>query len=330
MKLISQFTKIVPIILAMFVLQACSDDDDSVRIDDDQTIVEIAQDTDDLSILVSALAAADGDLVSVLNGDGPFTVFAPTNEAFVRFLSDNGFSDLDEVPTDVLSQVLLNHVVSGDVSSSDLTTLGSGYSTTNASGSGGNNLSLYFNTSTGVVLNGISNVTNADIEASNGVIHIVDEVIALPTIADFALANADLSNLVAAILLADTDESDPDYLGILSSPGTYTVFAPTNDAFVDLLDELDPSGETALGDLDPALVGAVLNYHVVAGANVTSSDLVSGTVNTIGGPIELDATNLTLTDENERISNIIPTLVDIQATNGVVHAIDAVILPPQE
>ncbi len=329
MKIISNLTKIIPILLMVFIFSSCSDDDDnSTPQPQELTIVETALATPSLSSLVAALQAADGNLVNVLNGSGPFTVLAPTNAAFTAFLSANGFASLEDVPTNVLSQILLNHVISGNVSSTDLAGLGSGYTTTNATGAGGNPMSIYFNTSSGVRFNGVSSVSTADVMASNGIVHIVDAVIGLPTVVTFALANPALTNLVAALQSADSQTPSPNLIGTLSGTGPFTVFAPTDAAFGNLLLELDPSGNTGLGDVPPATVQAVLLYHVV-GANVRSSDLTSGAVPTLGGNITLDASNLTLTDANNRVSNIIPSLVDIQASNGVVHAIDKVILPPQ-
>lgn len=322
MKIISKTFKILPLLLLVIGFQSCSSDDDN-NTPQQMDIVQTAVASPNLSILVSALQAADGNLVSVLQGQGPFTVLAPTNDAFSKFLADNGFTKLSDVPTDVLSQILLNHVISGNVSSSDLTTAKSGYSKTNATGPGGKNLSLYFDTSDGVKFNGVSKVINADIMASNGTIHVVDAVIGLPTIVDFAVANPALSNLVGALQAADSQTPSPNLVSTLSGTGPFTVFAPTNDAFASLLDELDVDG---LGDIPLPLLTSVLTYHVVSG-NVTSDMLSSGTVNTLGGAVTLDASALTITDPNDRVSNIIPILVDIQAVNGVVHAIDKVILP---
>ena len=108
-------TKIFFIVLLSLSLFAtsCSSDDDQVIIPppSGQTIVEVALNTTGLETLVAALSRADGDLVNVLSGDGPFTVLAPTNAAFTAFLNANGFASLEDVPTDVLSQVLLNHVI---------------------------------------------------------------------------------------------------------------------------------------------------------------------------------------------------------------------------
>ena len=291
------------------------------------TVVTQALANPAFSSLVAALSAADGDLVSILNGEGTFTVLAPDNNAFTSFLNGTALGD---VPTDALANILLNHVLGSVVTSTDLVGLGAGYTNTLATGPGVNNLSLYFNTTDGVSFNGISSVSAADVVTTNGIIHAVDAVIGLPTIATFATTNPALGNLVSALQLADTGSPTVDYISTVSdaTAGPFTVFAPTNNAFAALLLELDPSGSTALADLNPATVDAVLLKHIVSG-NIQSSGLPNGTVATLGGNITADNTAFTLTDPNNRVSNIITSLVDIQAINGVVHVIDKVILPAQ-
>ena len=335
MKLISKISKIAPILLLVLVLSACSNDDDNNGGSDlppsDPNIVEIAIATPELSSLVAAVIQAD--LTGILTGPGPFTVLAPTNTAFDNFLAANNFDALSDVPNDILTQVLLNHVISGEVTSSTLVTAGDGYTTTNADAPDSSNLSLYFNTSNGVVFNGISTVTDggADIDASNGVIHIVDAVIGLPTIADFALANPALSNLVAALQSADSQNPSPGLIPLFmdQTSGPFTVFGPTDGAFANLLLELDDTGNTALGDLDPALVEAVLRTHVLAD-NVRSTELTTTTVEAINmEELDIDATALTITDPRDRVSNIVAALIDIQGINGVVHVIDTVLLPAE-
>ena len=289
------------------------------------TVVDHAVNNTNYSNLVAALGAADGDLVNVLSGTGPFTVLAPDDTAFATFLDGAALADVD---TAVLSQVLLNHVISGAITSTDLVALGEGYSNTNASGPNMNNLSIYFSTSNGVMFNGASTVETADIVGTNGIIHTVDTVIDLPTIATFATTNPALSNLVAALQYADTGMPTVPYINTVSDAeaGPFTVFAPTDNAFGNLLTELNVS---ALTDIPTSTVDAVLTYHIVSG-NIQSSMLTSGTVTTLGGNITADATNFTLTDANGRVSDIVTSLVDIQAVNGVVHVIDNnVILPPQ-
>ena len=324
MKNLLQLSKLTFLLFVGFSIQSCSDDDDDVTTPTGPSnIVEIAMDTPDLSNLVAALSVADGNLVDVLSG-GEFTVLAPTNEAFETFLAANGFMSLSEVPTDVLSNILLNHVISGTVNSTNLVDAGSGYSTTNASNMDGDNLSLYFDTSSGVTFNGISSVVAADIVASNGIVHVVDEVIGLPTVVTFAVSNPALSTLVAALT---TEGLSVDIVSILSSsdePSPFTVFAPTNDAFGSLLAELELN---ALGDIPVSILEATLGTHVAPEANVRSTDLVDGmSVNTIGSTITVSLSDgAKLIDSNGRESNIVA--VDIQAYNGVVHVIDNVLLP---
>jgi uncharacterized surface protein with fasciclin (FAS1) repeats len=304
--------------VALFIT-SCSDDDENPVINPGPvSIADFVAANPDYTSLGAALERAG--LVSTLDGTTDFTVFAPNNAAFDSFLSANGFSNLEAVPVDLLTNVLLNHVVAGAVESTQLST---GYINTLATYSDGINLSMYVNTASGVQLNGGPTVTAADIEASNGVIHAVNEVIGLPTVVTFATADATFSSLVAAL----TRDDQPDFVSVLSTangtdPAPFTVFAPTNDAFGDLLDEL---GATELADIDGATLTATLNSHVVAGANVRAEDLTDGDVMTLGAMITIDATNATITDPNGRVSNIIVT--NVQAVNGVVHAIDKVILP---
>ena len=269
----------------------------------------------DFSSLYAALRKTG--LNDVLDDATMRTVFAPNNDSFATFLGDVA---LEDVPNDVLTQVLLNHVVSGKLLSTDLSTSYANtlatYSDTDA------NLSLYINTESGVMLNGGSNnggasVTGADNEVRNGVIHVVNSVIELPTIVTFAVADANFSTLVSA--LTELTPST-NYVSILSATGgsgsdPFTVFAPVNSAF----EAIDvPADETVLA--------SILNYHVVAGANVRSGDLQDGLVTTLNGDVTINTSGPTVTGSgNMSASNIIA--VDVQASNGVIHAIDQVLLP---
>lgn len=328
MKIISKTFKLLTVFLMVLGITACSDDDDNngpgVQA---TTVVDVAL-ANNLTSLAAALEATD--LVATLQGSGPFTVFAPDNDAFDALLTATGLdlNNLSSTEEALVRNILLNHVIVGqNLSSTDLVNAGSGYTNVAATGPNGENLSLYFNTANGVEINGQSTVTSANLTATNGTVHIVDTVIDLPTIATFATLNPSLSILVDALVYADTGMPTVPYINTVSdsAAGPFTVFAPSNDAFVDLLAELNIS---ALTDLDTATVDAVLTYHIVTD-NVQSSGLPNGTVTTIGGDITADNTNFTLTDPNGRISNIVTTLVDIQGINGVVHVIDKVILSPQ-
>ena len=153
----------------------------------------------------------------------------------------------------------------------------------------------------------------------------VDEVIAIPSVVDLAIDNGNLfSTLVAALTRSDLTT---DFVGILSGTGPFTVFAPTDAAFQALLDS-EPTW-TTLNDIPVATLEAVLSYHVVNGANVLSSTLTNGqVVSTFGGSdftINIAGTAVSITDANAGTSNIVA--VDVQGGNGVVHVIDAVLLP---
>ena len=324
MKNVLKLNKLLFLLTFSFFIVSCdNDDDDTQSIPEELTIVETAAATPELSILVEALTVADGDLVTTLSG-GNFTVLAPTNDAFAAFLSANGFASLDEVPTDVLSNILLNHVITGSVMSTDLASAGSGYTTTNATNMDGDNLSLYFSTSSGVEFNGQSSVVLADVPASNGIVHVVDAVIGLPTVVTFATSNPTFETLVAALTREDLGQDFVSILSTTDEPSPFTVFAPTNDAFASLLSEL---GVDSLGDIDAATLELTLGTHVVVEANVRSGDLTNGmNITTVGDAltVSLDA-GPQLIDLNDRIANIIA--VDVQAYNGVVHVIDKVVLP---
>ena len=305
MKNYAKLIKLTLIVVTSTIMFSCSDDDSSS--DDSNTIAAVASQNPNLSILVDALGRADLSL----DRNGSFTVFAPTNEAFMNFLDDNGFESLDDVPLPTLTQVLVNHVVSGTNLSSGLTT---GYVKTLATGSASstNTLSMFINTASGVRLNGVSSVTSADIIADNGVIHVVDAVIGLPTIVTHATANPNFSTL--ATLLTE-QELVGTLNGTASSP--FTVFAPLNSAF-------DTVTLNLYGGLNSTQKTAVLTYHVVPGANVLSNAIPSGPITTFEtGTFTISGT--VITDEQSRATNIVAT--DVQASNGVIHAVNQVLLP---
>lgn len=299
------------------------DDNESYSPPPLSTITEFAASNSDLSNLAAALSAADGNLLSLLNG-GNYTVLAPNNWAFEVWLGNNGYTSIDEVPTDILKNVLLNHVISGTVRSSDLAATGSGYTSTNATNTDGDFLSMYFSTNNGVVFNGVTTVLNPDIAASNGVVHVVDLLIELPTVVTFATTNPGFETLVTALTRDDLSEDFVSILSTTTEPAPFTVFAPTNEAFSSLFSELSID---SLNDIDTATLESTLGTHVVAEANVRFEDLSDGMlITTIGDDLTISVgTGPLLVDLNGRTANIIA--VDIQAYNGVIHVIDNVMLP---
>ncbi len=307
------------LLMSGMLLASCSDDDDEDTTPEVQSIIETAQGNDDLSILVDALTQAD--LVTTLEGDGPFTVFAPTNDAFQALLDSNpdwdGLSDIDN---DLLTTVLLFHVLGGaEVASGDLS---DSYVTTAATGPNDEQLTLQIDVTGGVTFNGSAAPVTTDVEATNGIIHVIDEVMLPPNVVDFALNNDNFSSLVAALT---RDDLTTEYVTILTGNGPFTVFAPTNQAFQNLLDSNMDWNE--LGDIPVATLEAVLNYHVVSGANVQSSQLTDDqTVTTLGGDLTVDlSSGAALETTGGQTVNI--SLTDLQGTNGVVHVVDEVLLP---
>ncbi|MDG2430929.1 fasciclin domain-containing protein [Flavobacterium sp.] len=306
-------------VVAALALASCSSDDETTTPTVDNSITGIASANADFSILVQALTRAE--LASTLQADGDFTVFAPTNAAFTSFLSTAGFASINDVPKDALKEILLNHVITGTIKSTDLSTT---YIKTMAKGtaSATNNLSMFVNTANNAVkLNGVATVKTADIMASNGVIHSVDAVIGLPTLVTHATANPNFSSLVGAL----TATGQPDFVSILSGTGPFTVFAPDNAAFTALDAELAPTG---IAGVSAANLTKVLQYHVVSG-NVLAASLTEGqVVPTLQTPqsftIELTG-GAKIKDANGRMSTI--TATDVQCANGVIHVINKVLLP---
>lgn len=274
------------------------------------SITDLAIATPSLSNLVAALQAANGDLPTVLAGAGPFTVFAPTNDAFATFLSENNFPSLADVPVDVLTQVLLNHVVSGTNLSTDLAT---GYvSTFSTAGPADANLSMLVDITDGVTLNGVSNVTAADNKAVNGVVHIVDAVIGLPNIVDHAVANSDLTSLVGAL----TAGGNTTFTDLLSDANTdFTVFAPVNMAFTDFTNP------------DSNDINTVLANHVISGTAAVSTGLSNGYITSEGTNADGDKLSMYINTDDGVVINGSSTVAaaDIIATNGIIHAVDTVI-----
>lgn len=318
MKNVLKFKNIVVIALVAILSFSCDNDDETTTADN--TVTGLAVKSPNLSILVQALTRAN--LATTLQGTGPFTVFAPTDAAFTTFLQANNFTSINQVPVEVLTQILLNHVVSGTVKSTDLQT---GYVKTLAKSatSGTNTMSMYVNLASGVRLNGVASVTTPDVIASNGVIHIVDAVINLPTIVTHATANPNFSSLVGAL----TGAGQPNFVSILSGTGPFTVFAPNNAAFTSLNTELAPGG---IASVSAANLTKVLQYHVVSPANVLAATLTEGQVVTpILAPAQTFKVSLTggakITDASNRVSNI--TAFDVQCSNGVIHVLDKVLLP---
>ncbi|MEJ5316196.1 MAG: fasciclin domain-containing protein [Tenuifilum sp.] len=270
------------------------------------TVVDIALANSSFTSLVAALTKAN--LVNALKADGPFTVFAPTNDAFSQLFTDLGVSGLDALNAEDLTPILLYHVLGAAVKSTQLQT---GYVSTLSAGPNDSKVSLLVDAAA-VKLNNNSKIVATDVVGTNGIVHVIDKVILPPTVVDIALANSSFSTLVSALVKAELVET-------LKGQGPFTVFAPTNDAFSALFTQIGVSGIDQLSkdDLTPILL-----YHVVSG-NVKSNQLSSGNVPTLNGDINVNVGTTVTINENSSV-----VLVDVQATNGVIHVINKVLLPP--
>lgn len=304
-------------LLCAISLTSCGDDD---PVEPEKSIVTIAGETADLSTLVAALQQAN--LVSALEADGPFTVFAPTNAAFQALLDSNdNWNTLSDIPAATLDAVLKYHVVSGTAAKSTDLSDGQVIGTLN-----GENITV--DLSNGVNITTIAEqsvgVTTADVEASNGVVHFVDEVMlpfapATPDITELAIATPDLSTLVAAL-------QQTNLVGALQADGPFTVFAPTNAAFQDLLDS-NPAWNQ-LSDIPNDVLSNVLLFHVTSG-KITSGDLSDTYVNTLSmANGEMVSLQVNTTGGVSFNGGAAPVTVDVEGSNGIVHIIDKVMLPP--
>ncbi len=330
-------------------------------------IVETAIASDDFNTLVAAVEAAD--LVETLQGDGPFTVFAPTDEAFAAALDALGLTAEELLgDTETLTSILLYHVVEGAVPAEDVIGLdGESVATVN-----GASVSIAV-VDGGVVLNDSVNVVTTDVEASNGIIHVIDGVLLPPVdegdaeatpeatedagmeqmdaegtpeadmemteeadmeateeadmgdmeetgdVVETAVAS-DFTTLVAAVQAADLVET-------LQGPGPFTVFAPTDDAFAAALDALGLTAEELLADTET--LTSILLYHVVEGA-VPAEDVIGldgESVVTVNGA----SVSIAVVDGGVVLNDSVNVvLTDVAASNGVIHAIDGVLLPPAD
>lgn len=295
------------IISSLFIFTACNDDDDMNEMMDDKNIVEVAQEAGQFSILIEA--AQKAGLADFLSTHSDLTVFAPTDDAFAALLNDLGASSLDDLPVGDLQQILSYHVIGARAMSTDLIT---GYYGTAASFDN-NSIVMYIEVgSGGVSINENVSVTSPDVNASNGVIHVVDKVILPPTVVNIALANENFTTLVQAVVKAGLVDA-------LSAEGPFTVFAPTNAAFDELFAQLGVNG---IEDLTAEELIPILTYHVVPG-NVVSTELSSGQVPTLNSSSSLSVD----LSAGVKINDSEVLAADIQGANGVVHVIDKVLLP---
>ena len=330
---------IAALIAATSLFAACGDNDDDTSVDPPVdaaptapvSIVATAQATPSLSTLVAAVqfASDNNDLVNLLSNPGTLTVFAPTNAAFDALAveltgnsSATGAALLTAANKPLLRAVLQYHVLTAEVEAADIPF---GRPITAAAGG-------IFKIDTGnppTITDGrnrTARITATDIDASNGVVHLIDKVI-LPADKNIvetaqaagAAANPEFKILVEAVVAANL-------AGTLGGNGPFTVFAPTDAAFAALLTELGVTKQQLLANT--ALLTKVLTYHVVPSLKLKAEVPVGAPIATVEtGTFTVDG-SLMITDERGRKARIVGT--DVLTKNGVIHVIDKVILPAAE
>ena len=265
-----------------------------------------AQSTGAHDSLVAAVIQAD--LLTTLQGEGPFTVFAPTDQAFAEAGINLSSLDNDEGKS-ILSDILLYHVLSGSVQSSEVT---DGLTATAVNGD-----ILTFAVGDSVMVNDAT-VTTPDVMASNGVIHVIDKVLIPPAdlenIPTVAQSTGIHNSLVSALIHANL-------VGALSGEGPYTVFAPTDAAFEEFglnLSDFDTEAENET-------LAKILSYHVAMGSVMSSSITNGMEVNSlVQEPISVSVFNGSVILNGEALV----TQADVMTSNGVIHVINKVLMPP--
>lgn len=296
----------------LFSTAGCKDDDDDVT---PNTVTDIIEKDNDFTILEAALKHAG--LMETLR-TGTITLFAPNDDAFRA----SGYADaaaVTSLPVNTVRDLLQYHVINTRNTSTDLKT-----ENNQAFVMLGNGTTYVTKNTGGVSVNG-ARVVRADIQADNGVIHVIDRVLmpATQNLIQLVQGNNNLSYLVAAATRAAS--ANPAVMTALaSSSDAYTVFAPTNQAFIN-------AGYATIADIQaasPATLASVILYHVVPG-RVFSTNLANGNVTTAANsPFAVDVSNgvrITGGGNNSQAATV--TQANMLATNGIVHIIDRVLLP---
>lgn len=331
MKLINKISKALAVVTVALLSFSCESDSENV-VKKYPTIIEILDaDAANFSILKAALVKTG--LLNTFRNPGSYTVLAPKNSAFIA--AGITEASIEATPTSgvsALRRILQYHVLSVGTLSADFPSKGYVNSFSPFGTSTSTSISLYTNKTNGVVINGGNTnggatVLQADINASNGVIHVISHVLSIPKVHNLIIANPDLSSLVGvltsapqAAVLTDITTTATGASNALSR----TVFAPTNAAF--------GSAAFLTGQSD-ANITKVLRYHLVnnnlRASSSTSFASTAQTINTqLTGPqqtISIAAGTVKIADITAANANI--TTINIQGSNGVAHIIDKVLQP---
>ncbi len=304
------------VLMSSLLFVSCKEDN-SNTVPTPKTITDLATSNNQLTLLTAAVNRAG--LATTLSGTGPFTVFAPSDDAF-RAAGFANAAAINAAPVATLSNILLYHVVSGTALQSSAIPAGQTAIPTSASG----NSPSFVNKNGSAVSVNNATVVQADVLASNGVIHVVDQVILPPAGNVLQVVQADTS---LSLLTAAAVRGGAAVTSALGGTTPITVFAPTNAAFR----AAGFANAAAINAASVTTLTAVLTNHVLAPARAYSPTLVNGPVATFGGGSLTVAVGsnkaVTLLSKGNGAAAANVTTANINATNGVIHKVDRVLLP---
>ncbi|MDJ1484863.1 fasciclin domain-containing protein [Cytophagaceae bacterium YF14B1] len=326
--------------LTLFVMSCKDDDDDNTS--DGQTVLQIAVANNDFDVLEAAALKAGSSITNVLSSSSKITVFAPTDAAFISYLGATNEADaitrVNALTSAQAADLLSYHVLNSEIKAAAVPAGPNAEVTTLRSGA--NNKAYVTKSGSTVSINGAT-VTTADVQATNGVIHIINQVLYPPAgnLVETASANTNFELLVAAVTKADLAAD-------LSGSNPLTVFAPTDSALLATLRAVlgnpnltEADAKAAIPTLtdtsEPLNVPTLKNillYHVVSGRNY-SAQLTAGAVPTLltnnSVTVALPSGGVTVTGSGNGGSAAKVVMANITTTNGVIHVIDRVLLPAQ-
>lgn len=330
----------------------------TAAVEEETSVLDLAVEAGQFSTLVAAVEAAD--LVETLEGEGPFTVFAPTDAAFEAAFETLGITAEELLAdTETLTAILTYHVIAGQAADSQLVSTLDGQSIETVNGQ-----SVQISVQDGQIMIDEATVVSADLEADNGIVHVINAVLlppdiaealgvaggedtttttvadettttesmSEPTIADIVIEMASADPAEFTILLAAVKAADPAVLETLSDPeAELTVFAPTDAAFEAAFEALGIAPEDLLADTEG--LTDILLYHVL-GQVVTSADIAAAGAEEIPVETALGAELIVTVGDDGTVGFVDQdaTVVqaDVAASNGVIHVIDGVLLPPSD
>jgi len=277
-----------------------------------QTIADIAVSDPQFSILVAALTQA-GLVDAVADPDASLTVLAPTDEAFTRLLNDAGISAADLLQNPALADILLYHVIPGAATSSDI----AGLEIPVVNSLQGSPIVVNYDVDGSIRVNGTVNVVVKDIQASNGVIHVIDGVILPPDYASEAELNiAETATEAGVFNVLLTAAQATGLVPTLTENGPWTVFAPTDEAFAVFLASQGLTAADLLADEDA--LRDVLMYHIALDG-ITSGEVVQETELYMMNGDKVAVADLPLSETR-----------DVEASNGIIHVLNGVLVPPAD